>query len=277
MVSFAVALAGLALAVGSMGRRVAPRTRCRPRWRAPRDRGSTWSPSATSPIAGGPYARDRGSSTRALDPERVLLAGDIAYPSGSLAELAELLRPGRGAGSARVWLPVPGNHEYRTAGAAGYREFFDETGGLYWSKKVGSWRVIGLDSEKVAERQAAQVAQGHAEEAQREADPGHVAPPALLPRRALRPGRHGRALQPGAPRQGREAARLGPRPRLRADEHPCGRPRAPPEGLRRGHGRSRAALAARPTTAGRGASSSTTPTTACSTSGWPTAGSAGPS
>jgi 3',5'-cyclic AMP phosphodiesterase CpdA len=45
---------------------------------------------------------------------------------------------------------VPGNHEYRTARAAGYREYFDESGGLYWSKKVGSWRVIGLDSERVS-------------------------------------------------------------------------------------------------------------------------------
>lgn len=97
---------------------------------------------------GGAYART-AALTRALVPEKVLLAGDIAYPSGTITELRGLFDPSWG-GFRPMWLPVPGNHEYRTAGAAGYREYFDETGGLYWSKKVGSWRVIGLDSERVA-------------------------------------------------------------------------------------------------------------------------------
>ncbi len=97
---------------------------------------------------GGAYV-ETAAVTRALAPERVLLAGDIAYPSGTLAELRGRFDPSWG-GFRPMWLPVPGNHEYRTARAAGYREYFDESGGLYWSKKVGSWRVIGLDSEKVS-------------------------------------------------------------------------------------------------------------------------------
>ena len=98
--------------------------------------------------AGGPYART-AQLTRALDPQRVLLAGDIAYSSGSPAEFSQGFAPDWSGFRSR-WLPVPGNHEYRTPRAAGYREFFDESGGLYWSRKVGSWRVIGLDSEKVS-------------------------------------------------------------------------------------------------------------------------------
>jgi acid phosphatase type 7 len=98
--------------------------------------------------SGGPYALT-AELTRTLDPARVLLAGDIAYSSGSSAEFADGFDPDWG-GFRPIWLPVPGNHEYRTPRAAGYREYFNETGGLYWSRKVGSWRVIGLDSEKVA-------------------------------------------------------------------------------------------------------------------------------
>ena len=97
---------------------------------------------------GGAYV-ETAAVTRALAPERVLLAGDIAYPSATIGELNELFDPSWG-GFRPMWLPVPGNHEYRTARAAGYREYFDESGGLYWSKRVGSWRVIGLDSERVS-------------------------------------------------------------------------------------------------------------------------------
>jgi 3',5'-cyclic AMP phosphodiesterase CpdA len=83
----------------------------------------------------------------ALKPARLLLVGDIAYPTGSTADFASYFNPDWGRFSG-IWLPVPGNHEYKTAGAAGYRAYFSETGGLYWSKKVGDWLIIGLDSEQ---------------------------------------------------------------------------------------------------------------------------------
>ncbi len=97
---------------------------------------------------GGPYAETAALVAR-LAPARLLLAGDIAYQSGSAADFATRFDPDWGRFRS-VALPVPGNHEYRTPRAAGYRDYFTDRGGLYWSRKVGSWRVIGLDSERVA-------------------------------------------------------------------------------------------------------------------------------
>ena len=148
VVSFAVVLSGLALAAGSLGG-AATATNA-----VPAEVAGAQGPGvhvvAVGDIAneGGAYAQT-AELARILDPERVLLAGDIAYPSGSDRELREFFNPSWG-GFRAMWLPVPGNHEYRTARAAGYREYFDESGGLYWSRKVGSWRVIGLDSERVS-------------------------------------------------------------------------------------------------------------------------------
>ncbi len=97
---------------------------------------------------GSPHARV-AALTASLRPDRVLLAGDIAYPEGSLAQLRSQFDPAWGR-FRPIWLPVPGNHEYRTRSAAGYRTYFGESGGLWWSRKVGKWRVIGLDSERVS-------------------------------------------------------------------------------------------------------------------------------
>ncbi len=148
MVSFTVVLAGLGLAVGSMGGAAhASRT---PAAEVVGATGPGVHVVAVGDIAyeGGPYERT-AALARSLAPEKLLLAGDIAYSSGSAAEFASRFAPEWGR-FRPLWLPVPGNHEYRTTGAAGYRAFFNETGGLYWSKKVGSWRVIGLDSERAS-------------------------------------------------------------------------------------------------------------------------------
>ncbi len=148
MVSIALALTGFGLAVGSIGG-VATATDA-----VPSDVVGAQGPGvrvvAVGDIAyaGGPYDRT-AELVGTLRPERVLLAGDIAYSSGSTAEFTEGFAPDWGR-FRPLWLPVPGNHEYRTARAAGYRAFFNESGGLYWSRRVGSWRVIGLDSEKAS-------------------------------------------------------------------------------------------------------------------------------
>lgn len=89
-----------------------------------------------------------------FDPRVVLLLGDIAYPSGRAVDFAKYFTPDWERFSSR-WLAVPGNHEYRTRNAAGYRDYFGESGPLYWSQRVGKWLVIGLDSEK--ESSAAQI------------------------------------------------------------------------------------------------------------------------
>ncbi|MGB8022086.1 MAG: metallophosphoesterase [Candidatus Nanopelagicales bacterium] len=100
---------------------------------------------------GGPYAQT-AALTRALAPQRVLMAGDTVYPSGTVAQYSATFDPSWGEFRS-IWLPVPGNHEYRTKRAAGYRTYFGERGGLYWSRKVGAWRVIGLDSERITRTQ----------------------------------------------------------------------------------------------------------------------------
>lgn len=47
--------------------------------------------------------------------------------------------------------PTLGNHEYRTAGAAGYFDYFGSAGGQpeqgYYSQDVGAWHVVTLNSE----------------------------------------------------------------------------------------------------------------------------------
>lgn len=83
----------------------------------------------------------------ALDPQHLLLVGDIAYPNGSTSDFAKYFTPDW-ARFSNIWLAVPGNHEYRTSGARGYRTYFAESGGLYWAAEVGDWLVIGLDSER---------------------------------------------------------------------------------------------------------------------------------
>ncbi len=86
----------------------------------------------------------------ALDPDALLLLGDIAYPNGSVQDFTSYFAPQWSRFSA-IWTPVPGNHEYRTPGVAGYRQFFAvPSGPLYSSTRVGAWRVIGLDSETPA-------------------------------------------------------------------------------------------------------------------------------
>lgn len=96
---------------------------------------------------GGPYDRT-AALVAGLDPRRVLLAGDLAYPRGTARQFARLFDPDWGR-FRRQSLPVPGNHEYGTPKAAGYRSYFEERGGLWWSRKVGAWRVVGLDSERL--------------------------------------------------------------------------------------------------------------------------------
>lgn len=82
-----------------------------------------------------------------LDPDALLLLGDIAYESGSAEEFAQHFAP-QWSRFSGIWVPIPGNHEYRTPGVAGYREFFGVGAGpLYTTAKVGAWRVIGLDSQ----------------------------------------------------------------------------------------------------------------------------------
>jgi parallel beta-helix repeat protein len=87
----------------------------------------------------------------------VFVLGDNAYESGSLAEYNTCYGPTWGRHKART-RPVPGNHEYGTAGAAGYYTYFGSAGSPletnctsnckgYYSYDLGTWHIVALNSE----------------------------------------------------------------------------------------------------------------------------------
>lgn len=79
----------------------------------------------------------------------ILALGDLAYPDGSAADFRNCFDPVWGDLTPRI-LPAPGNHEYRTPGAAGYYDYFGaaagERGKGYYATRVGGWRIIALNS-----------------------------------------------------------------------------------------------------------------------------------
>lgn len=82
-------------------------------------------------------------------PDRVLALGDLQYTNGSAAAFASEYDPVWGAFKATT-LPVPGNHEYLTAGASGYFGYWGATAGTagqgWHATRIGSWLLIGLNS-----------------------------------------------------------------------------------------------------------------------------------
>ena len=82
--------------------------------------------------------------------EGTLLAlGDIVYEDGTPDEYAACYDPTWGRHKDRT-RPVPGNHEYGTAGASGYFGYFGaaagEPGEGYYSFDLGGWHVVVLNS-----------------------------------------------------------------------------------------------------------------------------------
>jgi acid phosphatase type 7 len=82
-------------------------------------------------------------------PGTILGLGDMAYEAGTEREFERCFEPSWGAVKARI-RPVPGNHEFETAGAGPYYEYFGDaagTPGLGWySFDIGEWHVIALNS-----------------------------------------------------------------------------------------------------------------------------------
>ena len=79
----------------------------------------------------------------------VFTTGDNAYPNGTTADYRDCYGPTWGRHKART-MPVLGNHEYGTAGAAPYFAYFgaaagDPTKG-YYSLDLGTWHVVVLNS-----------------------------------------------------------------------------------------------------------------------------------
>ena len=92
-------------------------------------------------------------------PGTVFTAGDNAYQDGSRENFAQCYEPTWGRHKART-RPSPGDHEYRTPGAAGYFEYFGSQAGPsgigYYSYQIGAWHVLALNSNVSAQPGSAQ-------------------------------------------------------------------------------------------------------------------------
>ncbi|PYP21264.1 MAG: hypothetical protein DMD55_20430, partial [Gemmatimonadetes bacterium] len=80
----------------------------------------------------------------------VFAVGDNAYPNGSTADFTNCYNPTWGRHKDRT-RPVPGNHEYATANAAGYFGYFGTAAGDpaqgYYSYDLGDWHILAVNGE----------------------------------------------------------------------------------------------------------------------------------
>jgi acid phosphatase type 7 len=103
--------------------------------------------------------RQRYTSDLMLDPTvfpdlaAVLPLGDIQYENGAYTKFLSSYDPSWGRLKA-ITRPVPGNHDYLTAGAAGYYQYFGSAAGDpdkgYYSYDLGAWHLIALNSNCAA-------------------------------------------------------------------------------------------------------------------------------
>ena len=121
---------------------------------------------ALSPTSGEATARLLDLAVAADHKTTVFTTGDNAYPDGSILDYTTYYHPSWGRHRLRT-RPSPGNHEHRTSGASGYRDYFcpanapcsfpGDTPQLYYSYDLGSWHIISLDSELIDSAQRAQL------------------------------------------------------------------------------------------------------------------------
>ncbi len=116
-----------------------------------------------SPAADTMAARSAGliAASLASDASAIVLTlGDNVYQSGTSAEHADCYAPTWGRFKQRT-LPSPGNHEYYSKDAAGYYDYFGDLAGPqrrgYYSKEVGDWHVISLNSNLKGDARQAQL------------------------------------------------------------------------------------------------------------------------
>jgi hypothetical protein len=79
----------------------------------------------------------------------ILLAGDLAYDSGTIEEFRRCFDPVFGKFRSRFWA-APGNHDYATPGASGYFTYFAERAGPdrsgFYELRMNGWQVLMLNS-----------------------------------------------------------------------------------------------------------------------------------
>jgi hypothetical protein len=91
------------------------------------------------------------ATARLLDsiPGTVFTAGDNVLASGSSSDFSNCYGSSWGRHQART-RPAPGEHDYLTAGAAGYFGYFGtaagEPGNGYYSYDLGGWHIVALNS-----------------------------------------------------------------------------------------------------------------------------------
>lgn len=85
-----------------------------------------------------------------LNPNAVLTLGDTQYNNGELANFQTYYDPTYGRFK-NITYPAVGNHEYLTAGAAGFKTYFADRlpadGRTYWSFDLGGWHFATVDSD----------------------------------------------------------------------------------------------------------------------------------
>jgi hypothetical protein len=100
----------------------------------------------STPAACAPTA----SLVEEINPDHALTLGDNQYPDGSLAQYLASYDTTWGVFKTRT-KPAPGNHEWRTSNAQGYRNYFGSAfqtnGGLWYSYNLGAWHLVSLDSD----------------------------------------------------------------------------------------------------------------------------------
>ncbi len=87
-----------------------------------------------------------GSVAVAQHADLALLLGDIAYPDGTLAQITSGIGATVWTSLSGIAKPTPGNHDYRTAGAAAYFGYFGKPATYAFDIGCG-WRGYSLDSE----------------------------------------------------------------------------------------------------------------------------------
>lgn len=94
-------------------------------------------------------AADTALLVKRLNPSLVLALGDLSYDTGTPAEFTNGYAPTWGAFRSKTF-PVPGNHEYYTSGATGYKAWWGSiatpSGTTWHSKTIGNWLILGIDS-----------------------------------------------------------------------------------------------------------------------------------
>ncbi|MGZ8738710.1 MAG: metallophosphoesterase family protein [Nocardioides sp.] len=83
--------------------------------------------------------------TKRVDPRRVLALGDLQYSRGTAAEFRNSYAKSWGSLKS-IAQPLPGNHEYKSGGAAGYYGYFNQKAPGYYAWNAGTWRIYNLNS-----------------------------------------------------------------------------------------------------------------------------------